>query len=180
MGMKDQKTELKQYLSFTLGEEEFALEIDRVREVLGYPVITVVPRMPDYLRGVINLRGNVVPVVDLRLKFNMSKTQRTVDTCVVIVEAMLEGEVTVMGLLTDSVEEVTDLSASEIEPPPRMGNRLNTDFLKGMGKQGERFMLLLDIDKVLSSEELETLSTAVNIAKGAATEAAMEAMGKEA
>ena len=162
-----QTAETGQYLTFALGEEEFALEIAKVREVLDYPHITRVPRMPDYLCGVINLRGNVVPVVDLRLKFGLSRTEKTVDTCVVIVEAELEGETTVMGALADSVHEVLDLAAGDIEPPPRMGTRLNTDFLKGMGRQGERFIIILDIDKVLSSEELALVSSAAAMSAGA-------------
>jgi purine-binding chemotaxis protein CheW len=164
-----QAAESGQYLTFALSEEEFALGIDKVREVLDYPQITRVPRMPDYMCGVINLRGNVVPVVDLRLKFGMSQTEKTVDTCVVIVEADLEGETTVMGALADSVHEVLDLSAQDIEPPPRMGTRLNTDFIKGMGRQGEKFIIILDIDRVLSSEELALLSSAGHLAAGAGT-----------
>ena len=131
-----------------------------MREVLDYPQITRVPRMPDYMCGVINLRGNVVPVVDMRLKFGMSRTEKTVDTCVVIVEADLENEVVVMGVLTDSVHEVLDLAEGDIEPPPRMGTRLNTDFIKGMGKQGDRFIIILDIDKVLSKDEMAVMAAA--------------------
>ncbi len=168
------EAETGQYLTFALDQEKFALGIAKVREVLDYPQITRVPRMPDYLCGVINLRGNVVPVVDLRLKFAMSATERTVDTCVVIVEAELEGETTVMGVLADSVHEVLDLQGAEIEPPPRMGTRLNTDFLKGMGKQGEGFIMILDIDKVLSTEELALVASAG--ARGAANQPAGEAV----
>ncbi len=166
---------LSQYLSFALGDEEFALEIAKVREVLDYPQITKVPRMPDYMCGVINLRGNVVPVVDLRLKFGMSQTAQTVDTCVVIVEAKLEGETTVMGALADSVHEVLDLAAGDIEPPPRMGTRLDTEFIKGMGRQGEKFIIILDIDKVLSSEELGLVSLTGRLAAGSSAEATEEA-----
>ena len=164
-----------QYLTFALSEEEFALEIAKVREVLDYPQITRVPRMPAYLCGVINLRGNVVPVVDLRLKFNLTATERTVDTCVVIVEAELEGETTVMGALADSVHEVLDLAAADIEPPPRMGTRLNTDFIKGMGRQGDKFIIILDIDKVLSHEELAVVASAGRAAEAGAAGAGMEA-----
>ena len=129
--------------------------------------------MPDYLCGVINLRGNVVPVVDMRLKFGMSQTEKTIDTCVVIVEADLKGETTVMGALADSVHEVLDLAAGDIEPPPRMGTRLNTDFIKGMGRQGEKFIIILDIDKVLSSDERALVASAGSMAAAAgATEAA--------
>jgi purine-binding chemotaxis protein CheW len=168
-----QSIETAQYLTFTLDDEEFALQIAKVREVLDYPNITKVPRMPDYLCGVINLRGNVVPVVDLRLKFGMAQTEKTVDTCVVIVEAELEGEAMVMGALADSVHEVLDLAAADIEPPPRMGTRLDTAFIKGMGRQGERFIIILDIDRVLSTEEQVLIASAGNSASALpATEAA--------
>ena len=153
-------TEAGQYFTFTLGEEEFALEISRVREVLDYTAITKVPRMPPFLKGVINLRGNVVPVVDLRLKLGMSAIEKTVDTCIVIVDILIEEELTQMGALTDSVKEVIDLDPDEIAPPPRMGTQLDNRFIKGMGKQDERFLIILDIDKVFSVGELEAVSAA--------------------
>ena len=147
-------TEATQYLTFSLGEEDFALEIARVREVLDYTNITKVPRMPEFLRGVINLRGNVVPVTDLRLKLGMSATKRTVDTCIVIVETGVDGDLMDMGVLTDSVQEVLDLDPAQIEPAPRLGTKLNTEFIRGMGKKDDKFLIILDIDKVLSSEDL--------------------------
>jgi purine-binding chemotaxis protein CheW len=106
------------------------------------------------MRGVINLRGSVVPVVDLRLKFGMSRTERTVNTCVIIVEVTVEGETTVLGALADSVQEVIELGPNHIEPAPKIGTKLNTDFIRGMGKQDERFIIILDIDKVFSVDEL--------------------------
>ncbi|MEW5800964.1 MAG: chemotaxis protein CheW [bacterium] len=148
-----------QYLTFVLGDELFAAEISKVREVLDYPAITRVPCMPDYLRGVINLRDNVVPVVDMRLKFGMSSTERTVDTCVVIVETDLDGGQVTIGCLADSVKEVLDLPQNQIEPPLKTGTGLNTEFLKGMGKQGDKFLLILDIDKVLSEKELHLIQS---------------------
>src|SRR5512135_2772114 len=114
-------SQASQYLTFRLGEEVFALEISQVREVLDYTQITRVPRMPAFMRGVINLRGSVVPVVDLRLKFGMSETERTVSTCIVIAEVVLGGERTLLGALADSVQEVVDLEPGQIEPPPRLG-----------------------------------------------------------
>jgi len=149
-----------QYLTFTLGDEDFALEIGKVREVLDYTTITKVPGMPAFLSGVINLRGNVVPVIDLRLKLGMSAIKRTVDTCIVIVEVFIEDELTQMGALADSVKEVIDLDASQISPPPRLSTKLNNDFIKGMGKQDEKFLIILDIDRVLSSDELEIVRSA--------------------
>ena len=152
-------TEATQYLTFSLGEEDFALEIARVREVLDYTTITKVPRMPEFLRGVINLRGNVVPVTDLRLKLGMPATERTVNTCIVIVEIDIDGEQMHMGVLTDSVQEVLDLDPGQIEPAPRLGTKLNTEFIRGMGKRDDRFMIILDIDKVLSSDELAAVQS---------------------
>ncbi|HEX9860550.1 MAG TPA: chemotaxis protein CheW [Nitrospirota bacterium] len=143
-----------QYLTFTLGDEEFALDISKVREVLDYTTITRVPRMPDFLRGVINLRGNVVPVVDLRMKLGMPRTQRTVSTCIVITEIDMDGEAVHMGALTDSVQEVLDLEPGQVQPPPRFGARLDTEFIQGMGKRDDRFLIILDIDKVLSGDEV--------------------------
>ena len=147
-------TETAQYLTFGLGEEEFALEITKVREVMDYTAITSVPRMPEFLRGVINLRGNVVPVIDLRLKLGMSATEKTVDTCIVIMEIEVDGELVDMGALTDSVQEVVDLDPGQIEPPPRLGTKLNTEFIQGMGKRDDKFLIILNIDKVLAGDEL--------------------------
>jgi purine-binding chemotaxis protein CheW len=158
----DEIKEATQYLTFTLGEEDFALEIAKVREVLDYTTITKVPRMPEFLRGVINLRGNVVPVIDFRLKLGMSAIQRTVDTCIVIVEILIDGELTQMGALADSVKEVIDLDPSQISPPPKLGTKLNNEFIKGMGKQDEKFLIILDIDRVLSCDEWEMLQRTSN------------------
>ena len=153
-------TEATQYLTFSLGEENFALEIARVHEVMDYTNITKVPRMPEFLRGVINLRGNVVPVADLRLKLGMSATERTVNTCIVIVEINIDGDLIDIGVLTDSVQEVLDLDPSQIEPPPRLGTKINAEFIRGMGKQDDRFLIILDIDKVLSSDDLLAVQSA--------------------
>jgi purine-binding chemotaxis protein CheW len=143
-----------QYLTFRLGEEVFALDIGQVREVLDYTAITRVPRMPEFMRVVINLRGAVVPVVDLRLKFGMSATERTVNTCIIIAEVAIEGERTLLGALADSVQEVIDLAAGQIEPPPRLGTSIRSEFIRGMGKHDERFVIILDVDRVFSSDEM--------------------------
>lgn len=152
--MADVSMGTNQFLTFTLDQEIFGLEIDKVREVLDYTVLTKVPQTPDFMRGVINLRGSVVPVVDMRLKFGLPMTQRTVNTCIIIVEVDLNGETTVLGALADSVREVIDLNVSDIEPAPKIGTRLNTEFIKGMGKVEEKFSILLDFDRVFSPEEL--------------------------
>ena len=146
--------ETTQYLTFTLGEEVFALDIGKVREVLDFTGVTKVPQTPDFMSGVINLRGNVVPVVDLRLKFGMTASEKSVNTCVIITEVSLGGENTVLGAIADSVQEVLDLEPSQIEPPPRIGSKLNTDFILGMGKHNDRFIIILNIDKVFLADEL--------------------------
>lgn len=148
-----------QFLTFRLGEETFALEIGKVREVLDFTTVTRVPNMPGYMCGVINLRGRVVPVVDLRTKFGLSELSEGEGTCIIISEIRMEGEETIAGALADSVQEVLDLEAEEIESPPSLGNRLNTAFIRGIGKKGERFIIILDIDRVFSEEELEPLQT---------------------
>jgi len=149
--------ETNQYLTFTLADEDFALDIGKVREVLDYTTITKVPRMPAYLRGVINLRGNVVPVIDLRYKLGMGAIQQSVDTCIVIFEIMIDNELTHMGALADSVKEVIDLSPDQISPPPKLGVKINNEFLRGMGCQEDRFLIILDIDKVLTADELDVV-----------------------
>lgn len=146
--------ETTQYLTFTLEEEVFALDIGKVREVLDFTQVTKVPRTPEFMRGVINLRGSVVPVVDMRLKFGMPLTEKTVNTCVIITEVGVDGEAVVLGAMADSVQEVLDLEPGEIEPPPRIGTKLNTDFIRGMGKRDDRFIMILDIDRVFSAGEL--------------------------
>jgi purine-binding chemotaxis protein CheW len=151
--------ETNQYLTFKLDGEVFALGIDKVREVLDYTSVTKVPQTPDFMRGVINLRGSVVPVVDMRLKFGMAKTEKTVNTCIIIVEINLEGETTVLGALADSVQEVLDMEPHQIEPAPRIGTKLNTEFIRGMGKRDEQFIIILDIDKVFTSAELAGVQT---------------------
>jgi purine-binding chemotaxis protein CheW len=143
-----------QYLTFKLEEEIFALDISKVREVLDFTAITKVPRTPEFMRGVINLRGSVVPVVDMRLKFGMTKTENTVNTCIIIVEINLDGETTVLGALADAVQEVIELGSGQIEPAPKIGTKLKTDFIQGMGKRDEGFIIILDIDRVFSADEL--------------------------
>jgi len=153
-------TETTQYLTFRLEDELFALDIGKVREVLDFTSITKVPQTPDYMRGVINLRGSVVPVVDLRLKFGMEMAQKTVNTCVIIVEVELLGEKVVMGAMADAVQEVLDLEPDQIEPPPRIGTKMNTDFIRGMGKHNDQFIIILDIDKIFSVDDLTVLTEA--------------------
>ena len=142
------------YLTFGLGEETFAMDVSNVREVLDVIDVTKVPRTPDYMLGVINLRGGVVPVVDMRIKFGLPATDKSVDTCIIVTEVDLDGETTVIGALADSVQEVFEMAGDEIEPPPSLGMRLNAEFVKGMGKREDRFIIILDVNRIFSTEEL--------------------------
>ncbi len=144
-----------QYLAFKLEEEIFAFDISKVREVLEFNQVTKVPQTPDMMKGVINLRGSVVPVIDLRIKFGMGETEKTVNTVIIIIEIVLDEETTMIGALVDSVKEVMDLDSDHIEPPPNIGTRLNTDFIKGMGKVDDQFIIILDIERIFSTDELE-------------------------
>ncbi|MET0400871.1 MAG: chemotaxis protein CheW [Cystobacter sp.] len=143
-----------QYLAFSLAEETYAIELLRIREIIEHVPITRVPGMPESVLGVINLRGRVVPVVDLAVKMGLGARPLTRWTCFVIVDAHLEGEHTTLGLLADSVSEVLDLGADDIEPPPAFGTRAPADYLRGLGRQEQRFVLLLDMDRLLSTQEL--------------------------
>lgn len=159
----DNINQATQYLTFTLGEEQFAIKIAKAREILGFDTITKVPRMPDFLRGVINLRGNVVSVVDLRLKLGLSAIEKTAETRIVIVETEMDGELMQMGVLADSVQEVIDLDPADIAPPPKIGTKINTEFIQGMGKRDDRFLIILNIDRVLSGEELVSVQRMAQI-----------------
>jgi len=149
-----QMVETSQFLTFTLDEEQYAVDVAKVREVLEYTKVTRVPRMPEYMCGVINLRGSVVPVIDLRLKFGLKAVERTINTSIVVMEIEMGEDTVILGALTDSVKEVIDFEAGDIEPAPRIGTKLETDFIKGMGKKNDSFIIILDIDKVFSPEEL--------------------------
>ena len=147
-------TQTSQYLTFVLDNETYALDINQVREVLDFTKSTRVPRMPDFIRGVINLRGGVVPVVDLRIKFGMDRADQTVDTCIIIIEVSIEETPTLLGLMADAVQEVMSMEPDQIEPAPRIGTRLKNEFIKGLGKRNEEFIIILDSEKVFSAEEL--------------------------
>ena len=149
-----------QYLTFTLDHEIFAFDIAMVREVLDFPAITRVPRTPEFMRGVLNLRGSVVPVIDLRLKFGLPMAEQTANTCIIIIEVAVDGARTVLGALADSVQEVIDLEPGSTQPAPQIGTRLPTDFIKGMGRRGDRFIMILDIEKIFAAGEAEHESPA--------------------
>jgi len=150
----EEKATSTQYLCFLLAGEECAIGILRVREIIEYRTVTKVPAMPPWVRGVMNLRGGVVPVIDLAAKFRLQAGPVTNRTCIVIVEVALDGEPAVMGIVVDAVSQVLELSPVDIEPPPAFGTSVRADYLLGLGKFGDRFVLLLDIDRVLSEAEL--------------------------
>jgi len=151
--MAELEKEIQQYLTFRLAQETFAVDVAKVREILDFVAITKVPQTPDFMRGVINLRGSVVPVVDMKLKFGMDPTEKTVNTCIIVLEVTIENETTIVGALADSVQEVVELDPSQIEPPPRIGMKLNIDFIKGMGKLNDEFVIILDTDKIFTFTE---------------------------
>jgi len=144
----------RQFVSFDLDEETFALDVARVREVLDWTGVTRVPRMPAFMRGVLNVRGAVIPVVDLRVKFGMSPAEPTVDTCVVVAEVEVDGEPTVVGALVDKVREVFEVSVSALEPPPKMGAKLEAEFIQALVHYEDDVLIALDIDHVLSVDEI--------------------------
>ncbi len=149
------------YLTFALGPEEYGLEILKVREIIGYMAITAVPQMPKYVKGVINLRGQVIPVIDLRAKFGMDTADVTDETCIIVVEINQDGRNCSTGIVVDRVQEVLDIEGQNIEEPPQFGSSVNTEFIMGMGKIGDSVKILLDIDKVLCSSNIKAITEAV-------------------
>jgi purine-binding chemotaxis protein CheW len=156
---KQPKEELRQYLTFMIGGEEYAVGLLKVKEIIEYDTVTRIPKMPEWVRGVINLRGSVVPVIDLAIKFGQAAKAVGKLTCIVIMEVECEGEATVMGVVTDEVSQVIELSHEDIEAPPTFGTRVRVDYLLGMARSGKKFSLVLDTDKVLSFDELLSLPT---------------------
>ncbi len=152
--------EQEQYLTFLLAGEEYAISILQVKEIIEYDTVTAVPKTPKWIRGVINLRGSVVPVVDLGVKFGMGERTVTKTSCIVIVESQMESENTLMGVMADAVSQVMDITAGEIQQVPAFGTRIKVDYLLGIAQLGKKFVLLLDIDKVLSADEALDLEEA--------------------
>jgi len=153
----------RQYVTFSLGRELFGVEVTRTREILSLTPVTRVPQTPEYLLGVINLRGQVVPVVDMRLKLGLPAGAETEDTCIIVVEVLVDGEPLVVGALCDAVREVLEIRSDQIEPPPRLGTRLRTEFISGMGKVDEQFLILLNLERVFNSDELALVQDAASV-----------------
>lgn len=145
------------YLTFVLAGEEYGIGILKVKEIIGIMAITTVPQTPAYMKGVINLRGKVIPIVDLRLKFGMEAIDYTEKTCIIVVEITSNGQKVMIGTLVDSVSEVLNIKGGDIEDTPSFGSRLNTDYILGMAKTGGKVKILLDIDKVLGEEEISLM-----------------------
>ena len=162
---------LTSYLSFRLGEEMFSADVSKVLEILEMRPITKVPRSPSYMRGVINLRGSVLPVLDTRIKFGMPATEDTVDTCIVVLNVIMEGEPLTLGALVDSVEEVLELTEADIEAPPTIGSKFNPEYLHGMVKMEDNFIMVLNVDKVFSTDELVLAAETAETARPATAEA---------
>lgn len=148
----------RQYLMFTLGDEVFAIDIRTVREIIQYGAITVVPLMPEFVRGVINLRGSVVPVIDLQVRFERSRSDAGKKTCIIIFDTVLEDERVELGLMVDSVSEVVDIADDRIEPPPHFGSTIKRDFISGLGKVGSEFVVIIEPDRALNIEEMALLA----------------------
>lgn len=147
-----------QYLTFSQREEMFAIGILGIKEIIEYSDLTTVPLMPDFICGVINIRGAVVPVIDLSVRLGREASEKTWRTCIVIIETMNDGEKIDIGIIVDSVSEVLEIPAQDIEPSPRFGTNIRADFISGMGKVDNKFVIILDINRVLSVDEMSSLS----------------------
>jgi purine-binding chemotaxis protein CheW len=159
-GPKNLSVREGKYLTFTLAGEEYGISILKVKEIIGMMTITMVPQTPGYVKGVINLRGKVIPVVDLRLKFDMASMDYTERTCIIVVEIRANESCILIGIVVDAVSEVLNIKAADIEETPNFGNRLQTDYILGMAKAGGGIKILLDIDRVLRNSELDALEMA--------------------
>jgi len=158
--------EQMQYLTFLLANEEYAISILKVKEIIEYDTVTTVPKTPKWVRGVINLRGAVMPVVDLAVKFGLEQKPVTKTTCIVIVETQFESQNITIGILADAVSQVIDLTAEDMQTVPEFGTRVKVDYLVGMAQLGKKFALVLDVDKVLSTDELLNLNDVSALAGG--------------
>jgi purine-binding chemotaxis protein CheW len=148
------------YLTFSLNEEEYGIGILKVKEIIGMMAITSIPRTPEFVKGVINLRGKVIPVIDLRLKFSMEAIEYTERTCIIVVEIEAQAGTVLIGIVVDAVSEVLNINGGDIEETPAFGTSLNTEYILGMAKMEGGVKILLDIDKVLNTDEISALEKA--------------------
>jgi len=156
--MTENKVESNSYLTFKVGEEEFGAHVSQVLNILEMTKITEVPKTPDYMKGVINLRGTVLPIIDTRLKFGLPETEYTSNTCIVVMDLDFNGDTVHIGAIVDEVLSVVEIEKGQIEPPPSIGNRYKSDFIHGMAKVEENFVMLLDMQQILSNTELSEIS----------------------
>ena len=170
--------ERKTYLTFRLADEIFAVDVQQVHEVLDFRSATRIPGAPDFMRGIINLRGKVVPVVDMRLRFGMTATDEQLSTCVIVMEVGRGGSRTVIGALADAVKEVFEFEPGQIEPPPRFGEKGRMDFIQAIGKRGDQFIIILNFNKAFSSDEVVMLGSAGEEQAGEEMEGETEDMDK--
>ncbi len=148
---------LDSYLTFKLGEEVFAANVGKVLNILEMTKITEVPKAPEYMKGVINLRGTVLPVIDTKVKFEMGQTEYTTNTCILVLEIEMDGDTIQVGAIVDSVQEVLEIDDDQVQPPPSIGTKYRSEFIEGMVKVNEEFIMILDMDKVFSLDELSAL-----------------------
>ena len=144
-----------QFLTFRLGAEVYAIDVASTREVIDFANITPLPKTPEWIRGVVNLRGNVIPVLDLKLRLGIGVTERTKNTCILILELLLEGEPLVLGIVADAVQEVLEIDAAQIAPPPRPTAKASTAYIRGMGRRAEGMLIILDVDRVFGSSQVD-------------------------
>jgi len=163
--MSQQTETVQSYLTFRVAGEHFAGNVSKVLEILEVPKITKVPKSPDFMRGVINLRGTVLPVIDTRIKFGFPPAPDTINTCIIVISVAKEGKELVLGVVVDSVTEVREIESSSIQPPPSIGSRYRTEFIEGMMKFDDQFIMILDIDLVFTAEEVSLLRDLSEVAE---------------
>ena len=159
-------SKINSYLSFKLGDEVFATNVSKVLNILEMTKITKVPKAPDYMKGVINLRGSVLPLVDTRIKFGMEPTEFTTNTCILVLDIDFDGESVHVGALVDAVQEVLEINNNEVEPPPSIGSKYKSEFIEGVAKSDEDFIMLLDMDLIFTNDELRVLKKSSDKEKG--------------
>jgi purine-binding chemotaxis protein CheW len=166
---EDNLTKINSYLSFKLGEEEFAAHVGKVLNILEMTRITEVPKAPDYMKGVINLRGTVLPVIDTRIKFGMSPTEYTTNTCIIVLDIDIDGDSIQVGALVDAVQAVLELDKNQIMPPPSIGSKYRSEFIEGVANVDDKFIMILNMDAVFSNEDLAVMKTKTEETEGATT-----------
>jgi purine-binding chemotaxis protein CheW len=173
--MKEEITsKINSYLTFKLGDEVFAANVAKVLNILEMTKITKVPRAPEYMKGVINLRGSVLPLIDTRIKFDMGETVYTPNTCILVLDINLDGESIHVGSLVDSVQEVLEVDEAHIQPPPSIGSKYKSEFIEGMAKVDDEFVMILNMDLIFSSDELAVLKDSADVMEAKEVEESTE------